>query len=126
MNNNRNQSKVTLWAGYILQGLISAMFLMGAFMNITKNPSAVKGAVDMGYNEGSLIFLGLTLFVAVLLYIWPKTSMIGAIMLTGWLGGAVATHVIKGDALGHVLAPVIFGFVVWLALWLRGFYFGKK
>jgi hypothetical protein len=117
---NLPQSKIKTWAGIILQVLVSLMFLLGAFMNITRNPQAVKGAVEMGYKEESLIFLGLTLLLAVILYNWRRTAFIGAILLTGWLGGAVATHMIKGDAPGFVLMPVFFGMIVWLALWLRG------
>jgi fucose permease len=53
------------------------------------------------------------------MYLIPKTSVLGAILLTAWLGGAVATHIIHKDAVGMQLFPALFGVLVWVSLWLR-------
>ncbi len=112
-------SKARLWISYILQGIIVIMFLMGAVMNLMQTNEAISGATEIGYPESSVIYLGLILLVSTVLYVIPKTSVFGAILLTGWLGGAVATHVIHGDPMFKILFPVLFGIVMWLALWLR-------
>lgn len=111
--------KGVLWTSYILQGIVSAMFLMGAANNLMKSEMAVTGALDMGFDESSIVTLGILLLVSTALYIIPKTNIFGAVMLTAWLGGAVATHMIHGDPIGMTIFPVIFGIIVWFALVLR-------
>ena len=112
-------SKLRLWTSYILQGLIVLLFLMGAASNIFQSDEAVAEATKMGYPESSVLCLGIVLLVSTLLYAIPKTALVGAILLTAWVGGAVATHVIHGDPMFNMLFPVIFGILLWLALWLR-------
>ena len=107
------------WISYILQGIVVIMFLMGSVMNILQTEQAVAGATALGYPEATVLLLGVTLLISTLLYVFPKTSGFGAVLLTGWLGGAVASHVIHQDPLFNILFPVIFGLVIWLALWLR-------
>nr|WP_299342410.1 DoxX family protein [Allomuricauda sp.] len=119
MEDNKPTSKVRLWISYILQGLISIMFLMGSVMNLLQTEQAVAGATALGYPESSVVYLGLILLIGTVLYIIPQTSGFGAVILTGWLGGAVATHLIHGDSAFEILFPVLFGIVLWLAIWLR-------
>lgn len=119
MGTAQTKSKVLKWISYTLQGLIAIMFLMGAVMNIIGSEDTIKQSMDMGYPESSLLYLGLVLLVSTVLYLIPKTTIVGAALLTAWLGGAVATHVIHGDPLGNTLFPVVFGVLVWLAIWLR-------
>lgn len=119
MENDKPISKTRVWVSYVLQGLISIMFLMGALMNLLQTEEAVAGATALGFPESSVVYLGLILLVATVLYIVPQTSGFGAILLTGWLGGAVATHIIHGDSVFQVVFPVLFGIIVWVALWLR-------
>lgn len=115
MEKTKQTSKTRLWISYILQGLIVLMFLMGAIMNLLQTEQAVTGATEIGYSESVVVHLGLVLLISTVLYAIPKTCGLGAIMLTGWLGGVVATHAIHQDT----LFPVLFGIVMWLALWLR-------
>lgn len=88
-------------------------------MNILQTEEAVAGATALGYPESAVLILGIALLLSTLLYAFPKTSGFGAVLLTGWLGGAVASHVIHQDPLFNTLFPVLFGIVIWLALWLR-------
>lgn len=113
------KSKAALWASYVLQGIVVIMFLMGATMNLLQTEEAVTGATAMGYPKESVLFLGIMLLIGTLLYALPKTVTIGAIILTGWLGGAVATHVIHKDPVFNLVLPVIFGIIIWLSIWLR-------
>lgn len=111
--------KALLWASYIFQGVVVLMFLMGAFMNISQSEDAVNSAIEMGYPAASVVVLGIILLSATVLYAIPRTATIGAILLTAWLGGAVATHMIHRDPMFNTLFPVIFGILVWVALGLR-------
>lgn len=112
-------SKFRLWTSYILQGLVVIMFLMGASGNLLQAEDAVEGAVSLGYQESSVFKLGIVLLLSTVLYVIPRTATVGAILLTGWLGGAVATHVIHQDPIFNTVFPIIFGITIWVALGLR-------
>lgn len=119
MASSKSISKVRLWTSYILQGIVVLMFLMGAFNNIMQSEMAVSGAMEFGYSRESVFTMGIILLVATLLYAIPMTCFLGALLLTAWLGGAVATHMIHGDPLSTILFPMAFGAIVWLSLILR-------
>lgn len=114
-------SKGVLYTAYVLQGLVVAMFLMGAINNLLETEMAVEGAIEMGYPKSAILYLGVVLLMGTVLYVIPKTTILGAALLTAWLGGAVATHVIHGDPLVNTLFPVLFGIVVWFSIWLRDY-----
>ena len=104
------------WAGWVLTVLLSLMLAMGGVMNVTRSETAVKGLNQYGYPLSALVPLGVVLLVSVGLYLFPRTAVLGAILLTGWLGGAVNTHVRAGEPW---FFAVIFGVLLWLALYLR-------
>ena len=104
------------WAGWVLTVLVSLMLAMGGVMNVTRAPMAVEGLSKYGYPPGVLVPLGLVVLASVALYLVPRTAVLGAILLTGYLGGAVNTHVRAGEP--WIMAAV-FGVLVWLALYLR-------
>jgi DoxX-like family len=108
----------SLWIGRILGGLPALLLLMGGVMNLVKPTFVVEGVQKMGYGEHVILPLGIVLIVSTLLYLTPKTSALGAIILTGYLGGAVATHVRAGDGLVEILFPVVFGALLWSGLLL--------
>lgn len=112
-------SKAALWTGWFLCVVVGLMLLAGGVTNVLKPEFAVKGAAEMGYPESSLVPLGVVTILSALAYLIPRTAVLGAILLTGYLGGAVATHVIHKDPPGAVLLPVIVGAVVWTGLVLR-------
>ena len=109
-------SKAVLWTGRIISFLVVAMCLLGAYMSITKNPQAVQGTQKLGLPETVMVPLGIVQLVCALLYALPFTSVLGAVLLTGWLGGAVFAHL---SAKEPVYAPIIFGVAVWAGLFLR-------
>ncbi len=89
-------------------------------MKLARVRAAVEGTVKLGYADSVLVPLGITLLISTLLYAIPRTSVLGAILLTGYLGGAVATNVRAGLPLaGYILAPVYVGVLAWLGLYLR-------
>lgn len=115
-------SKGTLWAGRILTGL-SVLFLLfdAIFKLLRPTPTAVVEALNkVGYPPTIAVTLGLLLLACVVVYVIPRTAVLGAILLTGYLGGAVATHVRIGDPLfSHILFPVYMGLFVWGGLYFR-------
>lgn len=119
MESTQATSKALVWVSYILQGLIGLLFLMGAVSNLMGSEESVATGMEMGYPEASLFQLGVVLLVSTLLYLIPRTRVLGAVLLTAWLGGAVATHIIHGDPLFNTVMPVVFGVLIWLALLLR-------
>ncbi len=112
-------SKGRLWAGRIIGGLPALFLLVDAVMKLFKPPFVVDATVKLGYPESVIIGLGVVLLASTILYLVPKTSILGAILLTGYLGGAVATHVRVGEGWFSILFPVIFGALIWAGLWLR-------
>ena len=112
-------SKTKNIASKIIQGLIGLMFLMGAIGNMVPFETAAAQAIALGYLECKLFTLGVILFIATVLYLIPRTNVLGAALLTAWFGGAVATHIINDDTLIETVMPVIFGIVVWISIWLR-------
>jgi len=112
--------KSRVWAGRIMSGLTILFLLVDAVMKVLKLQIAVIGTVDLGYPENEVAGIGAVLLVCLFLYAIPKTSILGAILLTGYLGGAVATHLRVGSPLvGFVLFPVYVGVMVWGGLFLR-------
>ncbi|MCC6486262.1 MAG: DoxX family protein [Candidatus Hydrogenedentes bacterium] len=115
-NQSAPVSKKMLWAGRIMSALPVLMFLMGAVMSLTKPAFVLEGLVKMGYPESLAVPLGLVELGCTIIYIIPRTSVLGAILLTGYLGGAVATHVRVEEAF---FLPIVFGVLVWGGLFLR-------
>lgn len=112
-------SKGRLIAGYVLSVLPALMLLMGAYFNIAQPEEIVKQTVDMGYTQEVMLPLGIVCIVIAVLLIIPRTALIGALLLTAYLGGAVDAHVQHQDGPVKIMIPVIFASVVWIGLILR-------
>src|SRR6185295_6110891 len=112
-------STAALWTGRIMSFLPALFMLLDAAMKFTKPEMVVKTTVELGYPESVITGLGIVLLISTVLYLIPRTAVLGAILLTGYLGGAVATHVRVGAGLFPILFPVIFGLFVWGGLYLR-------
>ena len=113
-------SKKGLWTGRILSGLAVLFLLFDAVIKLMKIHPVVEGFAKLGYPENVAVPIGIALLACTLFYAIPRTSVLGAILLTGYLGGAVATHVRVGDPLfSHVLFPTYLGALPWLGLFLR-------
>jgi hypothetical protein len=118
----KNQANKTgrSWVGLIVSGLPTLFLLLDAIGKLIKPAAVVQGTVDLGYSENVIVPLGIVLLISTLLYIVPRTSVLGAILLTGYLGGAVATHVRVGNPIfTHMLFPVYLGALIWLGLYIR-------
>jgi hypothetical protein len=118
-SNTQTVSKKMLWAGRIITALPALFLLMDGIMKLFKPAVVVDATVQLGYSETVIIPLGIVLVICTFLYLIPQTAILGAILLTGYLGGAVATHVRVGEGLFPVLFPVILGVLIWGGLYLR-------
>jgi hypothetical protein len=112
-------SKGMIWAGWVTSALPALFLLMDGVMKLVMPDFVVKATVQLGYPESVIFGLGLVLLTCTLLYLIPRTSVLGAILLTGYLGGAVATHVRVEDGVFPVFFPVILGALLWGGLVLR-------
>lgn len=109
-------SKKMLWAGRIMSTLPVLMLLFSAAMKLAKPPAVVEGFAKSGIPERLTSGIGILELACTILYIIPQTAVLGAILLTGYLGGAVMTHLRIGEAW---IGPVIFGVFIWGGLFLR-------
>ena len=125
---NETQQRATVgrggqyWAGVVASGLVIVFLLMDATMKLLALPVVTESSVALGFAGTAAMArgLGLLLLACTLLYVVPKTSALGALLLTAYLGGAVATHVRVGNPLfSHVLFGVYVGVLMWVGLWLR-------
>jgi len=112
-------SKTNLWIGRIVSGLPALFLLVDGVMKLFKPAVVVEATLNLGYPESTIIPIGVVLVICTILYLIPATSVLGAILLTGYLGGAVATHVRAGESLFSIVFAVIFGVLIWLGLYLR-------
>jgi hypothetical protein len=112
-------SRGRVWTGRVLTGLSTAFFLFDAVMKLFKPPFVVETTIHLGYPESTIIGIGLALLVSTLLYLKPRTSIFGAILLTGYLGGAVATNIRAQTPLFNIVFPIVFAAIAWAGLCLR-------
>lgn len=109
-------SKTMLWAGRIVSVLPALMLLFSGAMKLAKPAPVVDGFAHFGYDESLAVGLGLLEIACTVIYVIPQSAVLGAILLTGYLGGATATHLRIGEPF---IAPVVLGVLVWLGLFLR-------
>jgi DoxX-like family len=114
-----HRSSSRLWTGRTLSALAILFLLFDTVIKVLNLAPAVEATTQLGYPERLVIGIGLLELLCLTLYILPRTSIVGAVLLTGYLGGAVATHVRSGSGLFALLFPVILGALIWGGLYLR-------
>jgi hypothetical protein len=108
-----------VWTGRVLAALIVMFMLFDGLMKVIKIQPVIDATTRLGYPESSIRGIGIAALVGAILYLIPQTAVLGAIVLTGFLGGAVATQVRVGEPLFNCCFPILFGIVAWLGLYLR-------
>jgi hypothetical protein len=109
-------SKTSLWAGRIISGIVVLFFLFGGIVGLMHSPKSAEGFVHLGYPEHLAVPIAAVMLTCTVLYAIPQTAFLGALLLTGYLGGATASHVRVGEPFYF---PIIFGVLVWAGLFLR-------
>ena len=113
-------SKKSLWAGRILTGLVAAFLGFDAVIHIMKPAPVVEAFAKLGFPIRYAVPLGIIELVCIFLYVIPVTSILGAIFLTGYLGGAIAVQLPTGNSLfGEVLFPIYIAVFLWGGIYLR-------
>jgi hypothetical protein len=113
-------SKGQLWTGRVLSGVAILFMLFDTVIHAMRGPQVVQGFAQLGFPLSIAIPLSTIEFIGIVLYVIPRTSVLGAILLTGYLGGAVAAQVrIGAPLLGFVLAPVYVALFLWGGLYFR-------
>jgi hypothetical protein len=116
------RASAPVWTGRVLSGLVIAFLLMDAGTKLAAPAFVASTSPDIGWSLDPVTIrtLGALLIVPTLLYIWPRTVVLGAVLITGYLGGAIATHMrIGSPLLTHTLFGVYLALMVWGGLWLR-------
>lgn len=114
---NETPSPKAVLAGKIVSGLVGLVLLFSAGAKLSQQKAVIDGFTgQFGYPAGAILPIGVVELTCLILYVIPRTSVLGAILVTGYLGGAVATHVRVGDVW---VAPFVIGMLAWLGLFLR-------
>ena len=111
-----------VWTGRVLSGLVIAFLLVDAGTKLVAPQFAIDNSPPLGWelDVATMYKLAVLLLIPTLLYIWPRTAVLGAVLITGYLGGAIATHMrMDSPLLTHTLFGVYLGLMVWGGLWLR-------
>ena len=109
-------NRKAIWAGRALSILVALPFVFSAVMKLTMHPEVIKGMSHLGLPESLIMPLGVIELLCVVVYLVPKTSVLGAILLTGYVGGTIITHLRVGEP---IYLNIILGLLIWLGLYLR-------
>jgi len=112
----QNTSKAAKWIAGILTALVVLAFVPSAIMKLLHHPTAVEGFTQMGIPRGAMLPIGIVELSCLLLFLLPRTAVLGTLLLTGYLGGATMANIVGGSDFIHAL---VIGLFVWVAAWLR-------
>ncbi len=112
-------SKGRLWAGRIISGLVVLFLLFDSITKLMKVAPVLEASAQLGYPVSTIVGIGITALVCTVVYAIPQTSVLGAILLTGYLGGAVASNVRIGNPMFNTLFPIVFAALMWAGIFLR-------
>jgi hypothetical protein len=113
------ESKRMVWTGRVLSGLMALLFISDGVGHLMKPAPVLEAFARLGYPLSASVGIGVLALICTAIYVTPKTSVLGAILLTGYLGGAVSTHVRAGSSLFETVFPVILGALVWTGIFVR-------
>lgn len=116
MTETKSISKSSLWAGWIISGLVILFLLLDAVMKIIKEKHSIDGSVKLGWPVEHVPTIGFILLVCVILYAIPRTAVLGAVLITGYLGGAVAVMMRTPEP---YYFPLVFGVLTWAGIYFR-------
>jgi hypothetical protein len=113
-------SKGRLWTARIMGGLVIALMLMDSIFKFIPNDQVTKGSLELGFQAHHIPVMGTLGLLSILLFIIPRTQILGAVLLTGYFGGVIATHLrLDNPLFSHILFPVYLAVLAWGSLWLK-------
>jgi hypothetical protein len=110
-------SRVAFWVGWVVSALPAFALIMSASMKLARVPAVEEGFKKFGYSQHLIVVLGVIELSCAILYLIPRTAVLGAILVTGYFGGAIATHARIGEL--AFITPLLLGMLAWLGLFLR-------
>jgi len=119
MENQQKPSKAMLWTGRVISIVCILFLFVDAIMKVMESAPSMKGSIELGWPADGVRSIGLVLLLCTILYCIPRTAILGAILLTGYLGGAVAVMVMASVEGHPYLFPIIFGVLVWAGVFLQ-------
>ena len=115
-------TKAALWTGRVLSGLVILFLTVDGVIKLVPIQPVIDSMRELGYPTSVSFarFIGVVTLVCTALYAWPRTSLLGAVLLTGLMGGAIASHLrLDHPLFSHTLFGVYLGLLLWAGLWLR-------
>jgi hypothetical protein len=113
-------SKGRLWTARIMGGLVIAFMLMDSIFKFIPNEQVTAGSLELGFQAHHIPVMGTLGLLSILLFIIPRTQVLGAVLLTGYFGGVIATHLrLDNPLFSHILFPVYLAVLAWGSLWLK-------
>jgi len=113
------RSGTAVWGGRVVSALVVLFLIFDGAMKVIEERHVIAASAELGYPVSSMVWIGALLLFCTLLYVIPRTAILGGILLTGYLGGAVASNVRIGHPVFECIFPVIFGALAWAGLFLR-------
>ncbi len=112
-------SKGRLWTGRIISAVVVLFLLFDSITKVMKVRAVMEASAQLGYPANTIFTIGIILLVCTVFYIIPQTAVLGAILLTGYLGGAVAANMRIGSAMFNTFFPIVFAALAWVGIFLR-------
>lgn len=120
MTTTATVSKARLWTSYAMSGLVILFMLFDSIMKFVQPREVIDGTIALGYAAHHLTTIGTLGLLCTILYAIPKTSILGAILFTGYIGGTMATHIrLDNPLFSHILFGMYLAILAWAGLWLR-------
>ena len=112
-------SKGRLWTGRVISALVVLFLLFDGITKVMKVRAVMEASAQLGYPANAIVTIGIILLVCTVFYIIPQTAVLGAILLTGYLGGANAANMRIGSAMFNTFFPIVFAALAWVGIFLR-------
>jgi len=112
-------SKGRLWTGRIISAVVVLFLLFDSITKVLKVRAVIEASAQLGYPVSAIVTIGIILLVCTVFYIIPQTAVLGTILLTGYLGGAVAANMRIGSAMFNTFFPIVFAALAWTGIFLR-------
>jgi hypothetical protein len=118
-NVTTSDSKTWIWVGRIVTTLVVLFCAFDGLMKVIKEPHVIAASAEFGFSTNELVLIGVLMLACTILYAIPRTAILGAVLLTGYLGGAVVSNIRVGHPVFECIFPIIFGALAWGGLFLR-------
>lgn len=112
-------SKGMLWAGRVISGPAILFLVFDGVTKVLKVPAVMKAAAELKFSDGQIVAIGIILLICTAIYAIPRTAILGAVLLTGYLGGAISIQMHAGNPIFETLFPGIFDVLVWSGIFFR-------